>query len=126
MGYVNLSPRLVTMEGDIDPFDIALVNKGYLTEAELQYLMNKYPELMGGFMDIVKSVGKGLQQIVSVPIQGVKSLVKTVTGSDSDDSAAQMQIAMMQQQQSQQDQLNKILMYGIPALLILMFLLKKR
>lgn len=49
------------LAGTIEPQDIDLL-EGDLSDSDIEYLTRKYPELMGVWVKVIKTVGKGLKR----------------------------------------------------------------
>lgn len=162
MSKINMagdySPRLVTLEGEgcscglagADPLEVAvamgidyedaeLLTGDYLTADQMEYLDNKYPELMG-IWPIIAKIGIGIAKGVGGIVKAVKkkkAAKKAASNVAKDKKAEEARIAeerrlqLLREAKAEADrkaeQKKMMLMIGLPVLGLaaLMFLKKK-
>lgn len=136
---VSSSPALVTLYGDcsylgleniLDPEDLELLGEE-LDFRDIEYLEEKYPELMGFWVKLIRGVGKVGRKIGG----GIGKAVRRKRARKRKKKAAakrRKQAARIAEQQYVMAQIkkrkrNQVLMIGIPAAaLAVMMLTKKR
>jgi len=114
-----MSARLVTLQGDsgtryqvdlmgvLDDADYAAWQKAkYLTGDDLQYLENRYPELMGVWATVAVGAGKILKNIGGRIFKRVAARIKARRGKqDSQPASPPVEVQPQQQPQVQQKKL---------------------
>lgn len=137
---INLSgnvPQLVTMEGEridkklslmgIDAADKKVLSKGYLTPAEKHYFSKKHPELMG-FLPLLLAA-------LPAVLTGVSAVVTATKSPQNNEASNQAALQAAVQAQAERDaalqaakneQIKTLLMFGVPAALIIVVLLMKK